>query len=195
MSSLSAFVSLTRRYQENNKIGVTVVDLPKSQSARAARARATFVDAPPACPPPAALSAARSCTRAVGNAGVSVRNGRARVWFTLLACSLVLLNPLRSAGFQLGLATMSDEALVTRQQRMVRWPAAAPSVGFSTFPLSVGREGVLGGFDFSLLFPLGRACRVAEGVVVVAECWVRGSPVARARCRHLALVSAWCARP
>lgn len=75
MSSLYASVSLIRRYQGDNKIDVTVVDLLKSQSARAARARATFVDAPSARPPPVALSAARSCTRAVGNAGVSVRNG------------------------------------------------------------------------------------------------------------------------
>lgn len=79
----------------------------------------------------------------------------AHVWFAALACALVLLNPHRSGGFQLGLATMSDEALLTRQQRAVCWAAA--SVLLSAFPLSVGLGGVSGCTDSSFdsgLLPL-----------------------------------------
>lgn len=52
MSSLHVSVSLNRRYEGDQKFDATVVELLKSQSARDARARATIVDAPAACPPP-----------------------------------------------------------------------------------------------------------------------------------------------
>lgn len=117
-----------------NKIDWAVPILLKSESVLArcvVRAARALVGARQH-PPSAALFAARSCARAVGESGVrdlaflaSVRAQRvAPVWFVALACALVLLNPLRSGGFRLRLATMSDEALLTDQQRAVCWATA-----------------------------------------------------------------------
>lgn len=93
-----------------------------------------------------------------------MRNGCDHVWFTVLACSLVLLNPRCSGGFRLRLATMSDEALVTRQQRMVRWPER-PVLGFPPSPCR------LGGRVCSVVATFVRSCPLVKRDVLRRGWW------------------------